>query len=170
MSVLERPLVPSTYKLGPNLKLTRAVSESDFIRACEAITVECQRQGLWKTDWLLQPEPISEGGMVLQGVPGYKSIRIRHNGFFRWPWINNDVIERWRVSNKIIYPAVVQITNKCGKEEKIKYHTFLKAFRGAPVWTKQELRVINEVFEKEWGARFTSIPSNKSMNELSNVG
>lgn len=138
---------PTTYTSGPNIKLMRDVTKADFIRACVDISMECQQRGLWDLGWQLEPDTIDEGGMVLRGCPGYKCIRIF---YWRWPWIDHHVVKEWRSSADVVYPQS-------------KLYTFLEACRGAPVWTRRELMIVQEVLQKQWRARLTAIPTNKSM-------
>lgn len=85
----------------------------------------------------LVPEAISEGGVrIIDGVAGYKSFRFFAND--SWPWIDDmtTVMQNWRVDNSRLFA-----TNHKGT-------ITLKAFEGAPGWTRQELLAIRAVFSQ----------------------
>jgi len=89
------------------------------------------------------PETVTEGGIEMvdwynKKPNEYKTIRL--HGIGKWPWITQeemqDNFELWRNSDDAISDRPVEI------------HTFLKAFYGAPCWTKYELNIVQEVFEE----------------------
>ena len=137
-----------TYCEGPYLNISRDITKADFMTVCDQMGC-C-------------PEAISEGGFHYINIPGYKSVRLhlssavrvlkRRNGIWslysrgidrvenpdQWPWIDEEKISpEWRASSDVIIHAGQRVG------------TTLKAFGGAPAFTKKEL--------DDWKAAFESI-------------
>lgn len=101
------------------------------------------------------PEPICEGGILMKKFPDKKDNQLKtmricgrdeEDNYGKWPIIHENLnINEWKDNNEKIYFYVPRFyTNK--NKKKFLIHTVLKAFHGAPVWTKNELLMICEVF------------------------
>jgi hypothetical protein len=121
-----------------------------------------------------EPESITEGGIVWRQWPGkrpddresYKSMRFhpleaaitrkgrgqhRHGStdVGQWPWIGrvdaDGLIREWQTSaDKPIFAPRSSPSGTCNTD--IRIDTFLKAFRGAPVWTLDQLEKFEHAF------------------------
>lgn len=110
-----------TYCSGPTLKVTRDVTKAEFVSICNLMGSI--------------PEPITEGGFKFINCPGYKSIRFWQPGV-QWPLINPEtVINDWSTSDEVILSKGFKMTTR------------LKAFNGAPAFTKKELAEYESIFE-----------------------
>lgn len=120
-----------TYCSGPVLRITRDVTKAEFISICDAMRST--------------PEAITEGGFKFLNCPGYKSMRFWQPGI-SWPFINPEtVVNEWRTNNDVILFKGVDMTTR------------LKAFNGAPAFTKKELNEYKSIFETV-GIRMGKIP------------
>ncbi len=138
-----------TYSAGPVIVLRNAMTRHQFIDLCERASAELTKAGYGQqseTSVRLAPEGITEGGIEWTAWPGkepkmYKTIRLGVDGPVRWPWISGDeaVSEEWRRA-----PDETLLARD-------KYYTFLKAFYGAPKWTREEVETIMHCF-REFGA------------------
>jgi hypothetical protein len=128
----------STSAYGFDIHTTRAITRADFIAICEQL---CDRLSASSgVEVVIRPEPISEGGLFFasyEDIHGpYKSMRFSSRDIRpSWPWINSEtVMTLWKEDQSIVFPSNAKIG------------TFLKAFKGAPQWTLEELRIIEDVF------------------------
>lgn len=104
--------------------------------------------------YLLRPDPICEGGIVFNGYPdkkdqyGYKSFRLTGFTNTRYPWIYNskNSIEYLLSIKPVVLGSPVFTKKKTIKKEKVRF--VLKAFRGAPVWTYEDLQKFKKCFFK----------------------
>lgn len=114
----------ATYTSGATI--TRKDISISFGSFCEAIKRAEVELG---SGYVLEPEGISEGGILMvewpDGFKGYKSMRL---GFANYPLL-------------VGTPDPTQVL-KTRHHEGRKLHTVLKAFHGAPRWTKREVEVI----------------------------
>lgn len=120
----------------------------------------------------IMPEAITEGGIEFVDYPNkkkdeYKSMRMRSscNGVGRrgWTQIPMDFkLEDWKNNNDSLYTLFEG-------EKKLQISTFLKAFHGAPVWTKEELLHIADIFQ-EFGFTYikSSMPKKKWLDKRIN--
>lgn len=138
-------------KHGFSLRPYRNMTKKDFVLFVDKLD-EAFGEG-WKFDL----EPITEGGIIITEWPGktedmYKSMRFSHhcmNEDLRndWPIVRlADYREEWLQSDDIIFKqdpldSQPRTLNGC-------IGTNLKAFFGAPAWTKDELRKVEKVFDK----------------------
>lgn len=126
-----------TYSVGFQMTAARDVSRQEYIAICEEMSVALNT--LHHIDTIkVRPEPISGGGFVIitPDVPHAPYKTMRH--YFReikWPWVEADVMDSWRDDATVL----IQANSRSG--------TFLKAFDGAPKWTKAELLAIKAVLE-----------------------
>lgn len=138
----------STYMPGPSInRKDICITFGDF---CEAIKVAETNLG---PGYKLEPEGITEGGILMSewpdGYKGYKSMRMR---FHRYPFVNDKTD-----------PSILL---KTGHHEGRKLQTYLKAFYGAPRWTRHEVEVIaNAVRDAIPGSRVTGIPTEAKLKK-----
>jgi len=150
--------IPETYTNSYDLKSNRVITKKDFIILCNLLTTEFNNY--YSTNiYKLQHEPITEGGIVFKNFTGdvYKTMRIYIAQFGKYGWINPGVMDEnhhammdevhrrgwftpaqrageWKDNNDIL----------CDKG--VKMSTYLKSFRGAPVWTLHELKIFEKCF------------------------
>lgn len=101
------------------------------------------------------PEPICEGGILMKNFPDKKKNQLKtmricgrdeEDNSGKWPIIRENLnINEWKDNYEKIY-FYDPIFKKKNKKIKFVLHTVLKAFHGAPVWTKKELLMICDVF------------------------
>lgn len=101
-----------------------------------------------------EPERINEGGIRMTKWPDYTSTMAKYPhayktmrlGIHGWPWIpcsqHKTIVDKWRDGEAISFTPM-HIQTGTGPT----YHTFLKAFRGAPCWTLKELALWKQAFE-----------------------
>ena len=116
------------YIHGPELDFGRdALTQTtlgDIRAACSAAAKELGE------GYTLEPEPISEGGVLFTSWPGkigekpYKSMRF--GGLGGWPLLTDDICDK--------------ITIHVARRERLRF--FLKAFYSAPPFTVRELTVV----------------------------
>lgn len=91
--------------------------------------------------YVFRPEPISEGGVEMINWPGkiagaYKTVRFHFQAHGGWPQIDGDgVLEKWRREQAVV------IWHNSGA---FRGSLFIKAFDGAPCWTKAEINIVLE--------------------------
>ena len=158
--------IPTTYTSGFTLKPTRDITKNDLYNICYDLNK------YFSTDYSFIPEPITEGGILFLKHPNkyntnraYKSMRFSsQSGRIRWPCIDEDnVMNEWKDNNDIIFKKYMR------NDSNTKIGTFLKAFCGADVWTLEELKIFNRVFEKHGIDSFSKMPSKKCLIEIWNV-
>lgn len=159
---------------GFKLKFIKNITKKQYIELCDMIAMKFNElYGITKLDDMIGivPEPITEGGMKiigkLYGSAGgkkwYKSMRhfISHDidnslikyirrdmkqekegnkrdvfEYSKWPMITQTTVEEWRNSDEILIP---------------RYHTSwtkLRAYHGAPWWSRSELVILRECLAK----------------------
>ena len=151
-----------TYLQGPHVEAMKDITEDTMVNICEELkerTDEANLEPAKKADF--RPQAISEGGIHYCHEREYdsddcefkqrKSFRIGFNsseyGTHNWPWLNEEtVMTDWRDSTNVIM--------KKGQWTK----TWLKAWEPAPMFTRQELKIIFEVLEKHGLKRDGKIP------------
>ena len=115
----------------------RDISRKEYIEICEKISIELKNL-YHSDDVMVRPEPITEGGLVITGITGYKTMRHHiilanaHNRY-HWPYINDDIIEEWKGDDSVLIPGGSS-ANTC-----------LKAFDNASSWKRAELQIIGAV-------------------------
>lgn len=117
-----------TYEYGPTLQCARDITKNDIIKLCKLLN----KKVFFKGKCTFRPAKKVEGGIeyVFDDNRWYKSIRFCRNDFsFKWPNVSENVMTDWYKNKDIIY------------EKQHRFDTFLKAFHGAPVFTKKELEV-----------------------------
>ena len=148
-----------TYTQGFNILSEKNITTKDISKLCRRLTEEFNKM-FNSNEFKFEPEPITEGGIIMVNFPNkddemYKTIRIQlgfMNNRDKWPWIQNEMIEKWESE-----PESKIIT----KDEIIS--TFLKAFHGAPVWTIEELEIFENCFSEIGLKRKGKYPSKKSL-------
>jgi hypothetical protein len=131
------------YGRGPTFRSIRPITKGDMVRLCETLS----EHPLYRGVCALQPEPITEGGMVFRFLreeqpgprrcavcktcsgPQYKSIRFRYGRFIPVP---REVMEEWKDCEEVVYSSNQVMS------------THLKSFHGAPPFTVEELLVLAE--------------------------
>ena len=106
---------------GYKLKASRDITKQDMIVLCNALNMFYQ-------DATIEPEPISDGGLVFKyndNAKRYKTMRLRIK---HYPWVDKNVISEWKDSMDVLIPK----NYICD--------TFLKAFHETPKWTFEELQ------------------------------
>ena len=158
--------VATTYTSGFTLKPTRDITKNDIYNICKDLN------NYFSTDYSFIPEPITEGGILFKKTPNkyntnkaYKSMRFSsQSGRISWPCINEDeVMNEWKDNQDILFKKYMR------NDHSTKIGTFLKAFCGADVWSLEELKIFNRVFEKNGIDCFSKMPSKKSLIEIWNV-
>lgn len=156
-----------TYTEGPRLGFNQPLTKGDYHSICEELSNRFNKtfSNGEEDSYIFQPEPITEGGIVMVQFPGkkdqmYKSIRhhIRTESFANvdWPFIDEKtVMDSWYKNNTIIIPS------------KTNASTRLKAFYGAPVWTIDELNIIKSVLIKN-GIKVTHMPKKNTLSQDAN--
>lgn len=132
-------IVEETYTKGLSFKTTKEITKNDIFKLCNLLN----NRDEYKDICTFTPEGITEGGIKYNFINNdkfYKSIRfgIYNNGICKgeWYWVNENVMTEWNNNDDIIFPI------------NDKFSTHLKAFHGAPVFTIDELKVIEECFNK----------------------
>jgi hypothetical protein len=123
-----------TYTNGLTFITKKDITQNNIITLCNLLNNHELFNGLCT----FEPEPITEGGIIFKYINGeqewYKSMRLGLSGK-DWPWICNPMVS-WLNNNNIIIKKDIRI------------YTYLKSFRNAPVFTQDELRAIEECFNK----------------------
>ena len=123
-----------TYKSGPSYKY------KDGDLTIRKILKIIQKMNILMPNYIFELEPISQGGIrVIYPDPqtAFKTFRL---GFKNWPFINGDGTVKPEELDK---PLVTRY------EPKHHLQTFLKAFRDAPAWTKEEILCVDDIFHEE---------------------
>lgn len=159
-----------TYCSGPQYTIHKSVSKATLFNIAKELGEE------FGEGYEFEPEKICEGGFEMVNYPNkvpdaYKTIRICWHGKYRYPsvpddwssWQDNnteivyvareqefaDYCQQMRSEHKGTEKSLLRLQKLVSKNYKPEVHTTtLKAFHGAPIWTKQELRIILKVFEK----------------------
>lgn len=118
-----------TYCPGPVFTTIAPITTNTIVMMIDILT---KRFG---PGYSFEPEPITEGGIKMTNWPGktetqFKTFRIQIvQGTGNWPIIYPNQLDTWKHGD--------EVTIWSG--DKIKGHTCLKAFFGAPCWTTKEL-------------------------------
>jgi pantothenate kinase len=144
-----------TNNVGLSLKTERIITKDDIITMCNLLNTKSEYFNLCE----FMPEGITEGGIIFKFNDNfdknwYKSVRLRVNSGLtrgKWYWINENVMSEWKSNNDIIF------------DKNTKFTTFIKSFRGAPLFTIDELRIWEECFNKIGIVRVGKYPSKKSL-------
>lgn len=159
-----------TYCSGPEFysKNKHNLTKNDIYIICNSL------KNKFGDGYSFKPEAITQGGIIMEEFPNktinnFKTLRLgtiygnRCNG--EWPWIHQDLnIEEWKDNNDEIF--INKTHNK-----KFLIPTFLKAFHGAPVWNKNELNKICEVFnELGFSYKKSTFPLNKKLKQIGSLG
>jgi hypothetical protein len=127
-----------TYGSGPAYIASVAITKDKI----ETLTTELNRR--FPKGYSVKRDAISEGGFRINMWPGSdydgknhsKSIRFSHNSnggsMHKWPCIKDG--DDWTGDETVIFEKGYEI------------RTFLKAFRGAPCWTMEEIGIFTEAF------------------------
>lgn len=149
---------PYTYCPGPRFSVTEPITTRNIGTIIEVLT------SVFGEGYEFQPEPISEGGIIMTkwpGKEGFKTIRFNfgRQTNSKWPWVTDGA-----------FAGTTTIWDKVGLE-KYKGGTYLKAFYGAPVWTPEEVQHVVHAFD---AAGFvclkSSIPGKKKLRETGLLG
>ena len=122
-----------TYTSGLSFKTTREITKNDIVTLCNLLN----NHELFKDVCTFEPEPITEGGIIFKYINGendwYKSMRMY---CCNWSYITDDPMIKWLNNNDMVF------------KKDVRFNTYLKSFREAPVFTQDELRAIEECFNK----------------------
>lgn len=75
-------------------------------------------------------------------------MRIRFNDNGKYPWVNKNSFEEWKTGEAFIITPARDQKYHHGRKKNCVVGTFLKAFDGAPKWTKDELEKFVTCLEK----------------------
>ena len=146
----------ANYTNGPCLKFPRKASRlATFQQIQDACTVASARLG---NGYRLEPEAITEGGFLFADWPGkqpgqYKSVRF-FNLKGRWPTISNGTAGN----------GPTGMASSIGPDSRNRIALFLKAFYGAPAFTRAEVVAVAESLAACYnGCRVTHVPSDKQL-------
>lgn len=126
----------ATYEHFKTLYTSRDITKNDIVNICRHLEVEYLMNNLGNQEF--EPEPITEGGIRFKSYDGngpgkyscYKSIRFLMNK--SWPVVDRE--NPWQSGDvEIAVPGHTRID------------LFLKAFDGAPKWTKEEKNLFKAV-------------------------
>lgn len=134
-----------TYCSGPDLSSTSVITTKSIVTLIDTLSE------LFGPGYVFEPEPITEGGIVMTSWPNkestpkkgnndcYKSFRFHFPDHGKWPFIRRNTLESWRntEAEPIWSPKVHQVKKKTVTE--LIGATWLKAFNGAPCWTPEEI-------------------------------
>jgi hypothetical protein len=120
---------PTSYAVFASV-YTKKVTTKHMVRLIHLLEAD----GLFDIPYKFYPEPITEGGLVLDW-PGrktgqYKSIRF---GFSWGQWPSIQPTSRWDWEDEEPITIIPDATETC---------MVIKAFHGAPIWTKKELYTV----------------------------
>lgn len=137
-----------SYTSGFKFKCTKDLTKADYIAICEQLSAQL--------NFIINPEPIWEGGFLFTNTKGFKTMRHHvtlNNKDVKWPWITPNTVFEWKDSQEILWP----INSECD--------TFLKAFRGADIWTLEQLKIFSKVFEF-YGIKTKKMPTKTSLKQI----
>jgi len=155
-----------TYRHGDGLEVKDTITKDDVAGACEEIMQKYE--STFGGRWVIEPEPITEGGFVFTEFPGkrgdmYKTYRLRlpYTARPRWPRVSAAPGERtqaWKgkrgaddvlftPTNELRRDAMGRWRRVGPRREAALGDSFLKAFYGAPRWTRQEQDIFAEALE-----------------------
>jgi hypothetical protein len=145
----------TTYTSGFTLKTERDITKNDIITMCKLLNSNNKYSNVCE----FKPEAITEGGIVYCFKDSfdknwYKTVRLcvnSGNSRGKWYWINGDVMTEWSNHTDIIF------------KQNSTFTIFLKSFRGAPLFTLDELKTWEECFNQIGIVRVGKYPSKKSL-------
>jgi hypothetical protein len=167
---------PYTYTSGFRMFTEFGITKRKYMELCDMLTTEINK--LNNSNIRIEPEPITEGGFVFRGLDNIMYKTMRHNmcglvdekihkkhksistcrcsdmnaRHLTWPTVCVSKLDEWRTSDEVIFPP-----------NSFTFETvFLKAFRGAPAWTMDELKVFARCLEK-FGFVVKRYPAKKSL-------
>ncbi len=154
-----------THTEGPTLRAKDFVSSMDFVQLCKNLAIEFGEGNVFL------PEADYRGGIRWETWPGddmnsrtYKSMIINVHGHYGsngvkcvWPSVSTmSVMKEWEANDfLLIRPSKVN-----------RIMTHLRAFRGAPVWTVEELRKFKKCF-KTFGLEMGKLPLKRDLTSKS---
>ena len=122
-----------TYTNGLSFLTKKEITKNDIITLCNLLN----NHNLYKDVCTFEPEPITEGGIIFKynnaEPEWYKSLRF---SFCNWCYIRDKPMVNWLNNNDIVF------------NKDVRFNTYLKSFRNAPVFTQEELKVFEECFNK----------------------
>jgi hypothetical protein len=145
----------STYTPGLRFKCLKDITKNDIIVLCDLLAAN-YNDGLCS----FQPEGITEGGIEFvfnANCPSdwYKSVRLCvYSGTTagKWYWVDKaNVMTEWENNDDLIF------------QKNTHFHTFLKSFNGAPIFTIEELTIWVECFDQIGIRKVGKYPTKKSL-------
>jgi len=151
----------STYTDGPNLLVKDIVIKEDFKLLFDDLNRNVKLRDMNGGNVTFEPEGTSGGGILYNfndpELKFYKSFRFGFHTFSAnsWPFIGPSKSEAWGVecAQDIVHPT---------HRVRPPYHTTLKAFYGAPLFTLAELRLICNILG-DHGIRTSKMPLARSL-------
>jgi hypothetical protein len=144
-----------TYTTGLTLNTERIITKDDIITMCKLLNSKDEYSDLCE----FQPEGISEGGILFKFKDNldkkwYKSVRLcvyygQSNG--NWYWVNENYLSEWTGNSDVIF------------DKNVRFTLFLKSFRGAPLFTVEELKIWEGCFNQIGIVKVGKYPSKKSL-------
>lgn len=138
-----------TYRNGFKLKYGRDITAYKLLEVLENL------QGEFGSDYKFDLEAISEGGIIFTEFPNktnqsYKSLRFHLYEYeVGYPVIKSSYLETIKSNEDfVIWKCPKHHSDKSKRKNTIIGSTFLKAFHGAPVWTKCEIDLFRNAFER----------------------
>ena len=150
----------ANYMRGPHIKFPKKASRDAHYNAIRnACVIASSELG---DGYNLKPEPITEGGILFVDWPGkkennkgYKSVRLN----MRWLWINEDGSPSNSLNNNPDAPVGPNSYND-------RMCTFLKAFYGAPCFTRTELNAVCNALSNCFpGSKVVLMPTDASLQK-----
>jgi len=152
-----------TYCPGPSIRAANNITTKTMVSLIDAL---CERFGPGSSFAL---EPISEGGIQMTSIErGFKTFRFNfqpYGNYGKWPFIDGQTtLQSWRDDEN----AAI-IWN--GRGNVMKGDLFLKAFYGAPCWTRDELtKVASALASVGITCPTTGWPSNRKLQKRGDLG
>jgi hypothetical protein len=171
-----------TYCEGYDLEPIKNITKDDIVKLCESLQNKFNSTVAGNEKYIFEPECITEGGIVMKSWPGkkeeqYKTMRIWFSKApgGSWPFVDNPM-ELWHDDMLPIlnietynreYLGTSFSSRKPKRSKKEPIHTFLKAFRGAPLWTTKELIIFEHCLDSIGLIRASKYPPKRQLSSPS---
>lgn len=137
-----------SYESGWTVTFPQGLTRGNVVSVCEELAP--QLSALHETPVTVEPERISNGGLVVKFTEHpawYKTLRfgcgyamVGGGKVSEWPFIpSGNALELWRDNDTPVFTSE-DVTS-----------TFLKAFDGAPVFTRAEMQLFEATFAARGG-------------------
>lgn len=107
------------------------------VKLCELLEEEFEKE--YKGGCTIRPETINDGGIYFVDYPGHKPEHYKSMSFGMrdYPLVTDDTFDEWK--NEEDRVLCRDVKNKV---------TRLKAFYGAPLWTRKELDIVRDCLRR----------------------